>query len=281
LLHEHAQPNHRLSLPRLLGDPDPLVRGAAVRYLEAMDADVLYRFGMPMLEDPVRTVRLDAARVLAPLLRYALPPEEHRRLAAGLDAYRAAQLATAERPEAHLNIALVEALQGKAAAARLSYRTALRLDPAFVPAYVNLADLYRALGDDGAGETVLREGIAVAPEDADLRHALGLLYVRTDRIDDAVAELGRAAQLAPGNSRYAYVQALAIRESGDLDRALSVLEAAYRLHPNDRQLLVALATLNRDAGRRDAALAFAQALARRYPDDSEVTALVRQLYDEQ
>jgi len=68
--------------------------------------------------------------------------------------------------------------------ARKSNRTALRLAPGFVPAYASLADLYRGLGSDREGEEVLRAGLEVAPNSADLHHALGLLFIRGKRLDD-------------------------------------------------------------------------------------------------
>ncbi len=193
LLRGYPRPAHLVSLPSLLNDQDPLVRGAAVRYLEMTDPEILFKLVMPLLEDPARTVRLEAARTLATLLRYELPGGDRARLETALDAYRASQLVNAELPESHLNIGLVEMAQGKVAMARKAYRTALRLDPAFVPAYVNLADLYRALESDAEGEAVLRTGLKAAPQNGDLHYALGLLLIRGKQLDKAVAALGRAA----------------------------------------------------------------------------------------
>ncbi len=195
LLRERPEQTHLLALPRLLRDPDPLVRGAAVRYLEVTGPESQFKLGMPLLEDPVRAVRLEAARTLARLIRYELPEAERGRLDAALNAYLASQRVNAERPESLLNIGLVAMAQGKAAMAQKAYRTALRLDSGFVPAYANLADLYRALGSDREGEEVLRSGLDVDPESAGLRHALGLLHIRAKRLDEAVAELKRAANL--------------------------------------------------------------------------------------
>ena len=52
------------------------------------------------------------------------------------------------------------AQRGRAAEAEAEYKAALRLSPQFTPAAVNLADLYRQLGRDGDGESVLRAAIA-------------------------------------------------------------------------------------------------------------------------
>jgi Tfp pilus assembly protein PilF len=148
------------------------------------------------------TVRLEAARTLAPLMRFDLPESDRQHLETALNAYRDAQLVNAERPESHLNLGLVAMQQGKLPLARKDYLTALRLDPGFVPAYANLADIYRAIGADTEGEQTLKDGLKIAPDSADLHHALGLLYIRAKRPDAAVVELARAAELAPDNSRY-------------------------------------------------------------------------------
>jgi predicted CXXCH cytochrome family protein len=279
LARAYPQPAGRMALPRLLQDADPLVRGAALRFLESLDAETLYKLGMPLLQDPMRTVRLEAARVLAPVARYELPEEESARLAGALDAYRSAQLVTAERPESHLNLGLLETRAGRLAAAQRAYRTAMRLDPAFAPAYVNLADLYRSLGSDREGEEVLRAGLARVADDAGLHHALGLLQVRTGRLAEALGELGRAAELAPERPRYAYVQALAMQRYGDLAGAIGVLEKSHQQHPWDRDLLVALVGFQREAGNRSAALDYARKLAALDPSDAAATDLVRELKD--
>jgi predicted CXXCH cytochrome family protein len=111
-LQRDLRPSDLSALPALLEDPDPLVRGAAVGWLDLADPQLRYQLGMPLLDDPIRSVRIDAARALAPLARYELPEEDRRKLDSLLDTYRNAQLVTAERPESHLNIGLVEMAQG-------------------------------------------------------------------------------------------------------------------------------------------------------------------------
>jgi len=117
-------------------------------------------------------------------------------------------------PNSHHNIGRVETARGKVGAAEDAYRTAVRLGPNFVPAYANLADLYRALGADAKGEEILPAGLEVAPQSADLHHALGLLHIRGKHLEDALGELRRAAELGPDNPRYPYVHALVLKETG-------------------------------------------------------------------
>ncbi|HET9229412.1 MAG TPA: multiheme c-type cytochrome [Thermoanaerobaculia bacterium] len=172
-----------------LRDPDPLVRLGA---LLAIEPDARLRLASPLLNDPVRGVRIEAARILAG--------------SADLTEYQEAQEANADRPEAQLNLGWLAALRGDFSTAESHYRNAMR--SGFAPAYVNLADLYRLQGRDAEGEALLRQ----APDDASVHHALGLLLVRLGRLDEALPELARAVELAPGEARYAYVYEVALSE---------------------------------------------------------------------
>jgi tetratricopeptide (TPR) repeat protein len=92
------------------------------------------------------------------------------------------------------------------------------------PAAINLADLYRQLGRDGDGESVLRAAIAASPQDAGLHHALGLALTRLKRRDESLGELRRAAELDRDRARYAYVYAVGLHSAGHVDEAMTVLK---------------------------------------------------------
>jgi tetratricopeptide (TPR) repeat protein len=187
----------------------------------------------PLLRDPLLAVRIEAGRALADVPPPLWSPAERGALAGALAEYRAAQLANAERPEAHVNLGALHASFGEADAARREYETALRLAPWFVPAYVNLADLERGLGRDAEAEALLRRALALAPDSADVRYALGLALVRLRRHAEALPELARAAALAPGERRYAFAWALLLQERGDRARAREVVEGLLARWPED------------------------------------------------
>jgi Flp pilus assembly protein TadD len=189
----------------------------------------------------------------------------------------AIQRTNADRADAHVNIALIRQQQQDAGQAEAEYRKAVQLDPAFTPARVNLADLYRALGREADGLKVLREGLAEFPADAALHHALGLALVRSQRLPEAIRELERAAQLAPNSARYAYVYAVALKSAGKPLEAVRLLRENEQRHPADRDTIIALIDLLREQGDRRAALGYARSLAELAPDDPSVARLIHSL----
>jgi tetratricopeptide (TPR) repeat protein len=194
-----------------LKDPSPLVRRAAVAVYEQL-APLERQAVMPLLGDPSRIVRMQAARTLAPLADDAFDATSLAAFRSAAAEYVAAERYNADRPEHRTNLGGFLAERGEAVAAEAEYRAALRLDPRFVPAWANLADLMRMLGREAEAESTLREGLATSPDAASLHHALGLSLVRQQRGEEALRELRRATELDPSNQRFKYVHEVAQSE---------------------------------------------------------------------
>ena len=241
-----------------LTDPSPLVRAAASAVIEGLPP-LERRAVLPLLADPVRTVRIAAASALAPLAADALGEHAAAFERAALE-YVAAERFNADRPESRTNLGNFLAERGETAESEAEYRAALALDPRFVPASVNLAELQRTQNRESDAEATLRAALEAVPDDANLRHALGLSLVRQQRPDDALRELAAAAEAAPDNPRYAYVHAVALHSAGRLREAIAVLERAARTSPADRDLLEALAVYYGQAGDAERAAATGERL---------------------
>jgi len=195
-----------------LKDPSPLVRRAAISAYEVLPP-LQRRAVMPLLSDPVRTVRMQAARTLAQLADDAFDsPESLAAFRRAADEFIAAERFNADRPEHRTNLGGFFADRGEMVVAEEEYRAALRLDMRFVPAWANLADLMRLQGREAEAEAILREGLELSPRDATLHHALGLSLVRQQRGPEALRELKRATDLDPRNERFAYVYEVALSE---------------------------------------------------------------------
>ena len=260
-----------------LRDSDPLVRGAAVESFAGESPAQRLRWLLPMVSDSVRSVRIDAAQLLAGAPLDGVEAAQRAALTAATAEYIAAQEFNADRPEAHSNLGIYYARIGQHDRAVVELKQALAIDPAFVPAAVNLADLYRASGDEPRADSTLRAALQSSAADPSLHYALGLSLARQQRLTDALAEFQQAARLAPDEPRYAYVYGVALHSAGKQQEGIRVLAAAHKRFTGDVELLQALATMERDRGQRAAARGYAQQLVKLVPDDPQAQALLREL----
>ncbi len=273
----HLTPTTLTSVREALGDVDPLVRGAAVQALADADPRVRAPLLSPLLEDAVRVLRIDAAAALAGVPAELLSSTDRAALRNATADFVAAQELNADRPEGHLALAALYASQHTFDLAEAELERALAIDPAFVPAAVNLADLYRATGRDRDAEPILRNALTHARDNPSLMHALGLVLVREKRVRESLDWLGAAARLAPGNPRYGYVYAVALYSDGNKREALTRLAEVLARHPYDRDSLSAMMAFHREAGDLRNALRYAKRLEALDPADSELQRAVREL----
>ena len=259
-----------------LADGDSLVRLGALRALPGLQEELQVDWATPLLTDPVRAIRIEAANVISPFRGLLKPPFERafrdaeREL---FDSLRAIQ----ERPEAQINLGNLYLQAGDAGMSEAAFRRALRLAPAEPGARVNLADLYRVMGREDEAERLLRDGIESNPDDATYRHSLGLLLVRKQQPEAGLEELAAAARLAPDDARFAYVYAVALNSLGRSDDAIRYLEDVSETFAGDFDVQWVLATMLRDQGRNDESREVARRLATRYPGIPPVMNLLEAL----
>jgi len=248
-------------------DKDPLVRTAAVDGLVRLGPKSRLATVTPLLKDPIRAVRVQAAGVLASVPREMFGEPQRLAFDAALGEFRATQSAMADLPSAYLNLGVMYAGTGRKDLAEQSYRTALSKDPGFLPARFNLANLYNLMGRNADAERVLRDGIKQVPNEGQLYYSLGLLLAEEKRYPEAANNLGKAAELMPKNARAHYNYGLALQQLGRRSGAEIALLKAHRLSRGDPSILQALAVFYFQGRQWDRAAPYAEQLARLYPDE--------------
>ncbi len=265
-----------------LEDNDPLVRYEAARGVSALipkrlgneDQQKKYSHLVPLLKDPIRAVRTEAARGLAEVPAELFDQLHRKDFERALDEYKERQQSIADRPEAHLNLGLIYQNLGQNDMAEDSYRTAIRLVYDFAPARFNLANLYNSMGRNKDAEEQFREIINLDPGDGEAYYSLGLLLAEMNRLDDAVGSLAKAVQLIPDRARVRYNYALALRHVGKNRDAEKEMLKAYQSDPWDPGILHTLTLFYMQEGQWDQALRFARELEDLVPDASGPKQLV-------
>lgn len=92
--------------------------------------------------------------------------------------------------------------------------------PEFLPAYVELGELYTRNGQIDAAIDVLALGIASHPDDAVLLNNLGMCYVLQRQYDVALARFREASRVAPQDLRVQGNIAMCLGMTGHYDEAL-------------------------------------------------------------
>jgi tetratricopeptide (TPR) repeat protein len=256
-------------------DPDPMVRIGALDMLENAPPEQRWSIASPSLADPIRSVRIRTVSILADVPSARLSVNHRDRFDRAAEEFIAAQKFNADRPEARSTLGAFYARRGRNSEAEAEYQAALRLSPQFTGASINLADLYRQTGREDAGEKVLRTAVAAVPDDAGAHHALGLSLVRLKRLDEALIELRRAADLDSQHARYAYIYGVALHSAGRQQEAITYLKNSG--HPESRDIVMAIVSFSREAGDAATALQYAEQAARIAPDDPVVKGMVDEL----
>jgi Tfp pilus assembly protein PilF len=222
-------------------DEEPLIRRTAVAQAPFADAAERVARLAPLLADPYRAVRLEAALALAGTPPGLLQPDRQAALATALADYVRAMEYGLDFSHSGHNLGLLFERQGDPAKAEAFYRKAIAIDDRWPPPKANLAILLAGRGRAAEAETLLREVLAVNPGLVEVTYSLGLLVAETGTMDEAATLLARAAAGMPGNARAAYNAGLALAQVGRDAEAEVMLRRAVEIEPSDGDLVYALA----------------------------------------
>jgi len=276
LLGEQGDPGLADDLLSVHLDPDPLVRLAAATASGGLPPIDRLAVVTPLLDDPLLSVRLEAVSQLIDVPATVMTADQAAAREKGYDEFIRTQRFNADHPSARVRLGYFYHMRGDSRRAEEAYLGAIELEPGFVPAYVNLADLYRQEAREVEGEAILRAGLEEV-EAAALYYALGLCLVRSGDREEAVASLGRAFVLEEADSRLGYVYAVGLHSIGDLEGSIEVLGRALERHPNDRDLLIAAMSYLVQSDRREEAQMRADQILILEPDGPEIRDLILRL----
>jgi len=248
-----------------LDDPAPLVRLGALRGLEVLPTAETLETLLPLLHDPVRAVRIQAARALAGVSPTTLDPEDREAFVRGLAEFEEVQRYSADMPASWLNLGVLKAARGEFEGAIADYRRSLEIDPWFLMARFNLASTLSAVGRSAEAVDVLRRGVELAPDEPEMHYSLGLALGEVGRLEEAAKELCLAADALPGDPKKQRNAAVACHKLGRVREAEVYYMRAHRSSPEDPELLHNLLMFLLQEGELERSRVYAERLAQLVP----------------
>jgi tetratricopeptide (TPR) repeat protein len=265
------------SATQLLYDDDPIIRASTVRALEFLPLHQRLQLLQPLIDDDITTVRMEVASSLAGVPLDQVSPEQASALRTLFKEYMQVHQLHADMPGVQLQMGVFLVTRGDMPAAEKAYREALHLNPQLVPAYLNLADLLRAVGREDEARQQLLAALEVAPENGNVLHSLGLLETRGKNREQALDYLKRAAELETVGTRHRFVYAIALHDLGKPADAITQLKGILRQAPGNQDVLLALANYSAELGQREQALGYARRLTQLAPGNRNYQQLYQQL----
>jgi tetratricopeptide (TPR) repeat protein len=259
-------------------DEEPLMRYTATRNVNVAEPQELARLVGPLLFDPVRAVRLEAAARLAGPAAANLEPYQSEALQKNLTEFEQTMTYSLDFAHAGHNLGNLYERMGDAARAETFYRRAIAVDALFFPAKMNLAVLLDAQGRTAEAVRLLQEVLEAYPDHAGAAYSLALGLAGLERYEEAEDAMRRAAAGMPDNPRVHYNRGLLLQQLGRDEAARASLERAQELQPESFDILYALAGLYVKLRRFDDADQIADRLIAAHPQQaagSELKAWIR------
>jgi tetratricopeptide (TPR) repeat protein len=241
LLAGYPGPQTQQAMEIALVDEEALIRHTAAASIQAETPEMLAKLLGPVLYDPVRTVRIEAARRLAGDASQLLDTDQQALFSTVLQEYEDAMLYTGDFAASRHNLANLYAELDRPQDAITQYRQAIRIDNRFYPAKVNLALLHNRLGQNDLAEQLLKEVVSAEPDQYELAYTLGLLLAEMQKYLEAASYLERASQGLPERARIHYNLGLLYQYLQNLTQAESELRTALDLEPQNLDFQYGLA----------------------------------------
>ncbi|MFT6987695.1 MAG: tetratricopeptide (TPR) repeat protein [Psychromonas sp.] len=212
-----------------LTSSEDLLRLAATRLAPLLSQQDKVKYIAPRLSDKRKAIRVEAAKQS---LLTSLPQTAQSDFRAAFNELLGVQALSTWRAEGLLNQAEVVITNNDVQQAIKLVQQAIDRDPYFDGSYINLAELYRALGDTAKENDVYLLAKEKRINSAQFNFSLGLFYIRNSNVNDALTHFSVAVKKQPENSQYLYIYLLGLKKAGLTQAFNQHLQQAIKRFPN-------------------------------------------------
>jgi len=248
-----------------LMDDEALIRRTAVSHLNISDIGRRVKLISPLLYDPVKAVRIEAASKLAGEPLKILDTKQKKAFQSVLKEFVSAMEYSGDFAFGRYNLGNLYVELNKPEDAIRHYEAAIKIDHLFYPGKINLAMLYNRMGRIEEAERLFQETVAEHPQLYEAAYSLGLLLVERKKYQDAVVFLRKAAKGMPNRSRVHYNLGLLLQQLGKWEEAETALRRALDVEPDAMDYLHAMADHYLRRGQMDVAGLIAERMITKHP----------------
>jgi predicted CXXCH cytochrome family protein len=256
------------SMKLALMDDEALIRRTAVESIAPTNQKERTKLIAPLLYDPVKAVRIEAARRLAEEPSWRPPPDQEKLFKSVLKEFIASMEYSADFASGRYNLGNLYVVLNQPEEAVRDYLAAIKIDDLFYPAKVNLAMFYNKRGENEKAEVLLREVVKAHPELHEISYSLGLLLAEMKKYDSAMFYLRNAAKGLPERSRVSYNLGLLLQYLKKDAEAEAALLKALKIEPDNMDYLYALCDFYFKRGKLQKAKNIAMQMVTKHPDKS-------------
>ena len=263
---------------RNLDSNQSVIRTAAISKFEGLPISEAYDDLIPKLSDPIRSVRTEAARLLARAPSTLFDEKELELFQKVFAELKLRYTSNLDRPESHLSLGILAENQNLPQQAEEHYRKAIRREDTYVPARMNLATLLSRRGRNQEAEKILREAVRLQPTWGQVHYSLGLLLAENPkRLPDAIRSLERASAYWENNPRVFNNLAIAYWQSKRFEEAMRAFLQAIERDPGNPEFIQNLLQLLTQQRKWKDALPHVRRLIELEPENTQSKELLTQI----
>ncbi|MCK5914533.1 MAG: tetratricopeptide repeat protein, partial [Deltaproteobacteria bacterium] len=258
LLGRYQGPEVMAQFKKSLDSEEALIRQTALAFMPPLPPAQRIKLVGSLLTDPVKWVRVEAARNLTVIPRRDLDSKLQKQLDKSLAEFQKSLEYSADFADSRMNLGALYLYRGELEMAEVAFKKAIAIDRDLYAAYRNLAVLYSQQKKLDLAENILRQALAIDDNLYDIHYSLGLLLSEMRKYEDAVTHLKKAAAGLPEQSRIHYNLGMLLEFMRRNSEAENYLAKAIAIEPKNMQYLTALARLYMSEKRYDQAAELAE-----------------------
>ncbi len=199
---------------KLLSDKEPLVRYHSLGVYAMLSKNQKISLIGPLLNDPVRAVRIEAANQLSDVKIEEFPAELRSSYGKAFTEFKEYLKMHSDSAGGQVNISNFHSRQNTKEQAITALKKAIKIDNHFNMARINLAFMLSMDQKYDEAEAVYKKVIEQEPQYAQAWYSLGLLYSEQNKFEQAVDAFSKAITRDPRNLRIYYNKALCLQKLG-------------------------------------------------------------------